>query len=201
MLSIRNINGYVLSSYVPSVSIKQVVAYALVLPTKVIPKGKTSKQILLDLMNANAFIVFNESNCSIDSPVEEHYQGFNSKVLVSPVGDSPYLGSAYIRYNRPLIERSFLDTKLLGFTIDVDTTIHELLPAINASHNLRLLPIDVRDEPVAAGSVYIRLAAAETSYIYDPTSAVFLGNNENPGPDVELASVMTVLQLSGFEPA
>lgn len=201
MLSIRNINGYAISSFVPRLTVKQVAAYALAIPGKVVPKGKTGKQILLDLMNANSFIVFTEENCIIESPVDIRFQGFNSRVLVKPTGDLPYLGSVNLRYNRVLIERSFLDSRLLGFTIDTDTTIHQLLPAINASHNLQLVSGDIRDEPVIAGSVYIRLAAAETSYIYDPTSAVFLGNTENPGPAVNLSESVTVLQLSGFEAA
>lgn len=121
---------------------------------------------------------------------------FNSNVkLTVPKGSKlPYSGSTRMRYNRwsiakPFESRSASDLRSFG------SSIVNSLDAINAAFGLALVPDDVVDAPISAGTTQITLTIASGSFMFIPGSSVVLGGAAT------LASNMTSLDLDGFDPA
>jgi hypothetical protein len=213
MLSLRTITGYAFSTIEPQVFVRKATAYALVrtpisttirkaavyaLSKSPVPliKGKTSLEQLYTLINgASIGTVFTPSNLNITTLIAEQYQGYNTKVKVAATSLTiGYSGSAFLRYNRTAISRSFEDTTELGFVIAADTTIHGILDQLNTTHNLKLVPGDVVDGPLRGGAKTVLLTATETSYLYAPGTTIQLGS-----PYQELSDIITVTDLPGFE--
>lgn len=142
---------------------------------KAIPKNASTKQLLLNMMNANTMgrtVAMSELVFSF--PEENTYHNKNSKVSVKFVGTG-YTGSTYFYYDRVLIERSFLTPDNTLAAVPANTTIYALLPTLNTSLRSLLTTDDIEDAPVLAGAKNLTFIAKSTSFLYIPGSRVVIG--------------------------
>lgn len=177
-VTFRKITRYALVEIVPQVSIRKISSYALVRDaTTALTKGKSSIALLLELVNANSKgTVFTQTTLRLSNPTAENYQVFNTKVTASATdAQTAYAGSTLFRYNRAAITRHFINDMQLGITVSSNTTIYDLLAALNTAHNVVMTTDDVVDGPVLAGATGITLTAKSTSFLYLPGTTVRLG--------------------------
>lgn len=180
----------------PGINIRRASLLTLWTPPVAIPKNLETKQILLNLMNANTMgTQVAMKDLVFDFPEPNTYHNKNSKVKVKFIGVG-YSGSTYFYYDRLLIERSFAAPDNTLPNIPVNTTIHTLLPSLNTLLKSKLTTDDIEDAPVLAGAVRLWFVAKSTSFLYVPGSMVLIGS-----PVPSLASVVTVTDLPGFEPS
>lgn len=198
-LSVRKVFGYAITPVMPAVSIRNLSVYSLQTKKRVINfKDKTGLEILLDLINDESISTLELSTLSFSAPQSnEGAPGVvrNTKITVTALPDNIYTGSKQLKYNRINISRPFTNPTVLGFTIPAATTIHALLPSINAAHNLKLSATDVVDSAVNVGDTGVTLTASTLSYLYIPGSTVRLGI----APPPTIASVVTTTALPGFD--
>lgn len=197
-LAVRKISGYALTKVIPQVNIRNLAAYGIHTKTRVTNfKDKTSAEILLDLINEESIDTYTFANIILGVPEVRTPTGIpkNTRIVVTAVEGQSYNGSVTLRYNRINLARPFADPGSMGFSVGSNTTVHALLATINTAHNVKLVPGDVVNNPVAANAKTVRLVAADSSYLYRPGTAVSLGDKEPV-----IASAVTVKDLSGFDP-
>lgn len=179
-LSVRKVSGYAITPVMPAVSIRNLSVYSLQTKKRVINfKDKSGLEILLDLINDESISTLELSTLSFSAPQSnEGAPGIvrNTKITVTALPDNIYTGSKQLKYNRINISRPFTNPTVLGFTIPAATTIHALIPSINAAHNVKLLPSDVVDGAIEANAAGVVLKVATSSYLYLPGEYLVLGD-------------------------
>lgn len=182
----------------PAIVIRHLSMYSVQYKRKVTDyKNKTGQQLLLDLINAESSVALDFTTLSFGTPQPNVGPGLprNTKLVVTALPNDSFSGTKEVKYDRIAMAKPFATPLTLGFTVDVATTTHALLSAINTAHNVKLVPGDVVNNPVAANAKTVRLVAADSSYLYRPGTAVSLGDKEPV-----IASAVTVKDLSGFDP-
>lgn len=215
MISIRNITGYALAAELPPVkgmTLRKVTGYAmskvpvqlnlrgtyvygLYTPAKVVPRNKTNKLLLLDLINTETTEAFTLSRISM-GPAVVNLTPFekNTSIELTALALSGYRDKAILKYNRYNISLYFPDTAW-KLTIPTETTLHSIIPAINAAYGCNLVTDDVVDHVVSANATVLKITANSASYMFIPGTTVQLGISLPT-----LSSLVTVTNLPGFEP-
>jgi hypothetical protein len=194
-MSVRRIAGYAASSVPIQVSLRNLYIYSLYTEPKVILRNKTNKLLLLDLINKETTEAFTLSRISIDLPkVNSIAFEKNTTVVVNALLLSGYRDSVTLKYNRYTIDQYFPDVTW-KLNVTVATTLHTLIPAINAAYGCNLVTDDVVDQPVKANASTIEITAAATSYMFLPGTKVRLGVFLG----IPLVEAVTTTDLLGFD--
>lgn len=195
---VRKLTAYVLTVDPPAAVVRKISTYVLTSDPKTIEKGKTSLELLYKLINNNTTqAVYDATILTVGEVLPAKYQGYNSKVKISSTPlTRNYTGSNYLYYNRVSMAKSFGVDAPIGFEIPAGATTRGLLAQINTAHNVKILPEEIVDSPVAIGAKSFTLTATDVSYLYLPGSKAKLGS-----PYIELNDIITITQLPGFERA
>lgn len=198
MISLRNITGYALVKAVAPLSNKISVRNEVLLVAygklRTVTRSKIGKLLLLDMINEQTPEVFTTNDLTFDSPVTNAVAGEkNTKVTVTSAVGSSWSGSITFQYNRFNFDQYFPDTAW-KLTILAATTVHSLIPAINAAYGCNLVTDDLVDHVVSANATVLKITASSESYMFIPGTTVQLGISLPT-----LSSIVTVTNLPGFE--
>jgi hypothetical protein len=194
----RKIAGYAAVLTPATHTVRKVAGFAMLQSLRTIPKGKSSLELIYELINNNSkAVVFDTDTLVLGVPVAAVYQDFNSKISITTTTKTKgYFGTTFLNYNRVDIVRHFLSGNGITLSVPVNTTIYTLLPTLNQQLGSKLTTADIEDAPVLAGAARLWLVAKSTSLLYIPGSRVLIGATEP-----SLSSVVTVTDLPGFEPS
>jgi hypothetical protein len=172
--------------------IRQVAAHVL-MPNRKLPNAGGA-QAILNLVNSEAKQVFTTSQISIGAPAASTaVPNTNTVIEVSALAGSGYSGEVNLYYSRINVANVFASTQFLLPAITSATTKSALIPAINTAYGTYLVPTDIVDGPVPAGTTSITLTIAAGSYVYIPGTQVTLMNTK------ALTSAITTTALNGFQ--
>lgn len=148
------------------------------------------------LINSESSVVWSASNSTLGSPsTDTSIANTNTSIQLTALPVSGFAGTYALHYNRTSLGAQFSSTQWLLGTISAATTIHALIPQINAAYGVYLDPTDIVDGSVAANATQILLQTASTSYVYAPGQSVYLQNT------VALATATPNTLLPGFDNA
>lgn len=193
-LSLRNLQAYAAVRIPDTLSLRNLQGYVAV-STASLPKGITGKDALLAMIVAKAKSTRPANHFTVVAPVDYTGDGgtHNTQVLTSPTQAALLSGSMYFIYNRVDIKRMMDDPSSLAF--GSATTVHELIPAINAATGMIITTDDLVNKPLVPGAGVVTVTAASTSYFFTPGTTIVLGQAKT------LTSQITKKRLSGFTPA
>lgn len=177
-MTLRGIQGYVFESPLPGMTVRGVQGYAFETPVPAVPVSTTGDLALYKLINNNSYFQnWSASNSTLGTPAADNSQpNCNTKISLTAKTASGYSGSLNLFYNRRPLGDVITGSVSLG-TISSATTILALLPTINSKYGINLTSQDLVDGPVPAGSSTITLTAASGSWLFQPGSQGYAGQN------------------------
>lgn len=137
--------------------------------------------------------------------VEDHTDadGRNSKIVLTPVPGTKFKEAAEVYFWR-------LDLAVLGelpagsidkvYNVTLPTSIHQLLPRINAALGLTLQPAEVKDTAIATqvATADIEIEAGSLAWLAGTKFTIDLDEGDSP-EGIPLVTVITQPDLSGLE--
>lgn len=194
MLSVRNITGYAVtvSDIAPKAEVRHVTGYAFYSKSR-FDRAVLGRTNLLNVIASECLGVL-DNICTVGPSIAADEVGKkNTKVLITAKAIGGYRSDFYMYYNRIQIDRCFPDTAW-KLTIPTETTLHSIIPAINAAYGCNLVTDDVVDHVVSANATVLKITANSASYMFIPGTTVQLGISLPT-----LSSLVTVTNLPGFE--
>lgn len=161
-----------------------------------------SKEVLLALINSanGTSLATNQVTFGEPSVLELDPDGKTTSVTVTAVPGSGYKGFEVVRYDRvdlaDVLSISGISPSVVRST---ETTVHELLPAINALYGINLSPEEVDDAPIAPftgelnETVNVDVVVKATSLAYTGSMQVVLRSAE-----IALADIIVITALDGL---
>jgi len=155
--------------------------------------AKPSREQVLALAARSAAMPINDDTVSMTGPVAAtKYTDRNTSVTLTAKPGSGYKGSIELHYSRIPLSKYFPDPRWLLPATATETTIHALLPAINAAYGVNLSTAEIADAPVPANATTVTLEALAGSYVFQEGSRFAFAT--------PLANVVTKRQTKGFYP-
>ncbi len=192
-IDVRQLVNYAIVEDPPRVDVRQLVLYT-VTKNRGYMAAKTSRALLIDLINLNSRKTFAADDLILSAPEALVVLGpHDTKVTVEAVTKSGYRGSMPLYYNRAPIAAAVASPTTTP-NITSATTVHAAIAAINTRYGTNFTTDDVVNGPIAANASTVNLKAAATSYAYSPGSIVYLG-----AQPVVLATAVAATQMRGFD--
>ncbi len=155
--------------------------------------ARPSREQVLVLAGRSSAMPISDATVSMSAPgAATKYPDRNTSVTLTAKSGSGYKGSIELHYNRIPIANYFPNTEWLLPAVAADTTVHALLPAINAAYKVNIATSEVVDHPVRANATTALLEVVEGSYVFQAGSRMMFAT--------PLSKVVATRQTKGFYP-
>lgn len=161
---------------------------------------QVNAKILLDLINASNTTALPETAITLAAPTAaaEDPTGLITTVVATAATGSGYSGTQEFTYNR--VDLGFMAVNEPDLVIETEeTTIHALIPQLNATFGIQLTETDIVDGPVPELEpdviTQVVITATPGSLVWAKTVSLDLTK-----PLVPLSTVLTVTALDGLYP-
>ena len=155
--------------------------------------AKPSREQVMILAGGSSSMLVSDATVSMTGPVAAtKYPDRNTSVTLTAKPGSGYQGSIELHYNRIPIATYFPNVEWLLPATTEATTVHALLPAINAAYKLNIAASELVDHPVPANVTTALLEVTEGSYVFQPGSRIKFAT--------PLSKMVAVTQTKGFYP-
>lgn len=191
-VNIRTVRGYYLQLANDPVNLRTIRGHYLVVD-EVIPNVLTDfKANLLAKINAQNNTTFKVADVTFGIPSVVTGERRNSKITVNAQVSSGHSKSQVVYYDRIKLDHLIKDTTAITLDMTGITSVHALLPQINAFYKLALVPADVLQKTIRPGESSFILTIAPTSLYFKPATQVQFGSG------VQLSSEFDIADLDGF---
>lgn len=150
------------------------------------------KANLLAKINAQNNTSFKVADVTFGVPSTAVGQRRNTQIAVNALVSSGHSSSQVVYYDRIKLDHVIKDTTAITLNMTGITSVHELLPQINAFYKLALVPADVMQKTIRPGETSFILTVAPTSLYFKPATQVQFGSG------VQLSSEFDITDLDGF---
>jgi hypothetical protein len=155
--------------------------------------AKPSREQVLVLAGRAASMLVSDATVSMSGPVvATKYPDRNTSVTLTAKAGSGYKGSIELHYNRVPIANYFPNPEWLLPPVAAATTVHALLPAINAAYGVNIATSEVVDHPVLANTTTAVLEVVAGSYVFQEGSRFTFAT--------PLSKAVATRQTKGFYP-
>ena len=150
------------------------------------------KANLLAKINAQNSTAFKAEDITFGVPSVVTGERRNTKIAVNAQVSSGHSKSQVVYYDRIKLDHVIKDTTAITLDMTGITSVHALLPQLNAFYKLALVPADIVQKTIRPGDTSFILTIAPTSLYLRPASQVQFGTG------VQLSSEFSIADLDGF---